>query len=337
MLDLTFNKNIKSNLLKTTISLDNLLISAQNALRSKLSHPRFFDYYYYLGSNIHKLCSKLHSNTYTPSFTKEFDLWCISGQKMRHINVPILDDLIVQHAIYRVLMPVVEPKLIFDSYGCRKNKGTHKAADRCQFFLRKSNPASYYLQLDIRKYYYNIDHTIVKSSLYHLTKDLEFTDFIVEQFPLEQEKGMYVGTLLAQVMGIIYLNPLDHFIKRVLKCQYYIRYVDDLLIIGESKERCLFLKKKIEEFLFKDLKLTLSKFKISPVKKGINFVGYKTWQTKRFIRKRSLKVFNKNLRKRKKLSLQSGLAHALHTTSYTSLKKKVEDLGYKVENSKILN
>ena len=330
------NKYIEESLYNKAVSIDGLIVSAQRALRGKLNKPRFFSYYSHLGYNIAKLHRDIVIGEYTPSPTVEFDLWCISGQKLRHINVPQIDDLILQHSIYRVLYPFVSPKLIYDSYGCRKGKGTAKAVDRCQHFLRKSPSDSYYLQLDIRKYYYNLDHKIAKSIVYHLCGDKAFTDLIVQQFPNGANVGMHVGSLIAQVIGIVYLNPLDHYIKRVLKCKRYIRYVDDFVIIGESKERCHFLKTEIERFIKEQLKLELSKWKIAPISKGINFVGYRAWRHKRIIRKRSMKVFNKVLRKRKDNSLQSCLSHALNTSSYSSMVKKLESNNYSVHNGKLL-
>lgn len=335
MQDLILNNYTESSLLNQVFSEEHLFLAAKRALLGKLNRPRFFEYYQKLGVHLHNLRHSLLDGSYYPLPTREFDLWCISGQKMRHINVPALNDLVVQHAIYPLLYETVNPKLIFDSYGCRKGKGTSRAANRCQQFLRQSRQDSYFLQLDVRKYYYNIDHSIIKDILLHLIPDSPFISFVSLQFPQNQTVGMHVGTLLAQVMGIVYLNSLDHYIKRVLKCQRYIRYVDDLVIIGESKDHCWELKEQTEMFLKNQLKLELSKYKIHPIKRGINFVGFKTWQDKRFIRKRSIHVFNKILKENHIPSLQSCLAHALGTTSYTQIKRKIEAKGYLVDGCRI--
>ena len=335
MQDLILNNYTESSLLNKVFSEEHLFLAAKRALLGKLNRPRFFDYYQKLGVNLYNLRQSLLNGSYYPLPTREFDLWCISGQKMRHINVPALNDLVIQHAIYPLLYNAINPKLIFDSYGCRKGKGTSKAANRCQQFLRQSSKDSYFLQLDIRKYYYNIDHTLVKQSLLHLLPDSPFIDFVSLQFPQNQVIGMHVGTLLAQVMGIVYLNPLDHYIKRVLKCQRYIRYVDDLVILGKTKEHCWELKEQIESFLRMNLKLELSKHKVHPIKRGVNFVGFKTWQEKRIIRKRSIHVFNKVLKEGHIPSLQSCLAHTLDTSSYAQMKNKIEAKGYIVDGCRI--
>lgn len=305
-------------------SKENLYLAAKRAFRGKLSNSRFYSYFINLNNNIEYLYKQLQNKSYKPHNSNEFDLWCISGQKMRHIVAPSIDDLIIQHAIYQVIVPIVDPKLIFDSYGCRLGKGSHKASNRCQYFLRHSPKDSYFLQLDIKKYYYNLNHKILKQILLHLLKEPDVVDFISLQFPFEKTVGMNVGAMISQLMGMIYLNEFDHYCKRVLKLKHYIRYVDDIVIIGLSKERCISLVQKLEQYLKDKFNLSFSKIKIFPISKGINFVGYRTWSYKRIIRKRSYKVFNKNLRKNKIDSLQSCLGHSLHTSSYKQLISKIK-------------
>lgn len=306
-------------------SRENLYKAAKRALKGKLSNARFYSYSINLSNNVEYLYKQIQKGTYRPHSDKEFDLWCISGQKVRHIVAPSIDDLIVQHAIYQIIVPIIDPKLIYDSYGCRVLKGSHRASDRCQYFLRKSPKDSYFLQLDIKKYYYNLDHAILKDALLHLLKEQDVVDFIALQFPQGKTVGMNVGAMIAQLMGMIYLNKFDQYCKRVLKLKRIIRYVDDIVIIGLPKKECLSLVQDIEQYLRTELKLSFSRVKILPISKGINFVGYRSWQQKRIIRKRSYKVFNKNLKKNKLDSLQSCLGHALKTSSYRTFIKKIED------------
>ena len=307
-------------------SRENLYKAAKRALKGKLSNARFYSYSTNLSNNVEYLYKQIQKGTYRPHSDKEFDLWCISGQKVRHIVAPSIDDLIVQHAIYQVIVPIIDPKLIYDSYGCRVLKGSHRASDRCQYFLRKSPKDSYFLQLDIKKYYYNLDHTILKEALLHLLGEQDVVDFIALQFPQDKTVGMNVGAMISQLMGMIYLNRFDQYCKRVLKLKHIIRYVDDIVIIGLPKEKCLSLAQDIEQYLKTKFKLSFSKVKILPISRGINFVGHRTWQQKRVIRKRSYKVFNKNLKKNKVDSLQSCLGHALKTSSYNTLIKRIESI-----------
>lgn len=313
-----------SKLYDLIVSRKNLYKAAKRALKGKLSNARFYSYFVNLSNNVEHLYRQIQKGTYRPHSDKEFDLWCISGQKMRHIVAPSIDDLVVQHAIYQVIVPIIDPKLVYDSYGCRILKGSHRASDRCQYFLRKSPKDSYFIQLDIKKYYYNLDHKILKEALLHLLGEQDVVDFIALQFPQDKTVGMNVGAMISQLMGMIYLNKFDQYCKRVLKLKALIRYVDDIVIIGLSKKECLSLVQNIEQYLKTELKLTFSKVKILPISKGINFVGHRTWKQKRIIRKRSYRVFNKNLKKNKVDSLQSCLGHASKTSSYRTLIKRIK-------------
>lgn len=313
-----------SKLYDLIISRKNLYKAAKRALKGKLSNARFYSYFVNLSNNVEHLYRQIQKGTYRPHSDKEFDLWCISGQKIRHIIAPSIDDLVVQHAIYQVIVPIIDPKLIYDSYGCRILKGSHRASDRCQYFLRKSPKDSYFIQLDIKKYYYNLDHKILRKALLHLLGEQDVVDFIALQFPQDKTVGMNVGAMVSQLMGMVYLNKFDQYCKRVLKLKALIRYVDDIIIVGLSKKECLSLVQDIEQYLKTELKLTFSKVKILPISKGINFVGHRTWQQKRIIRKRSYKVFNRNLKKNKVDSLQSCLGHASKTSSYRTLIKRIK-------------
>lgn len=306
---------IESSNFDKTISLPNLSEAALSALKSKQTGHRYSKYLHRLGSNIWKLHKKLKTHQHTPTKPREFDLWCISGQKMRHISVPAITDSVIQHTAYESILGIIDKKLIFDSYGCRRGKGTHRAADRCQYFMRKVPQDSYCLQLDFRKYYYNLDHKILRDALLHLINDVPTVDLIISQFPQDRDVGMNVGAMISQIMGLVYLNEFDHYVKRVLKVKYYIRYVDDVVMLGLTKEECHKIKDHLTKYVADKFHLTFSKAKIIPLSKGVNFVGYRTWPHKRIIRKRSMKVFKRNVRKGNVAKIASSLAHAKRTSS----------------------
>lgn len=308
-----------SDLFQSITSQVNILAAAERVLKGKRTRKRYAEYGSHLIEHVLQIHEELSNGTYKARPTKEFDLWCISGQKMRHITVPHLDDCVVQHAIYQKIFPIINPRLIYDNYGCRKGKGTHKASDRCQQFIRESPPDSWFLQIDFKKYYYNLDHSKLKEILLYLLKDEQTVELIFTQFPRDTRIGMNVGAMLSQLMGMIYLNEFDHYIKRVLKVKRYLRYVDDAVLIGLTQQQCRDLKNHLEEYSASKLGLKFSKFKISPLVQGINFVGYRTWRDKRIIRKRSMKRFKLCVKKHKLLSVRASLAHARRTSSYSGM------------------
>src|SRR5690606_17888641 len=94
--------------------------------------------------------------------------------------------------------------------------------------------------------------------------------------------GLPIGALLSQLNSLINLNELDHYVKRELKVRLYCRYMDDFVLFGLPRQECVELQRKIEAFLLERLNLRLSKWSIAPISRGINFVGYRTWRSRRF-------------------------------------------------------
>ena len=113
-------------------------------------------------------------------------------------------------------------------------------------------------------------------------------------------KGMPLGNLTSQFFANIYLNELDYFLKHELKAKYYIRYVDDFVILHSSKEQLQEWKEKINLFLKEKLKLDLhkDKSKIISLAKGVDFVGFRNFYHYKLLRKRNIRkkveLFSKN-------------------------------------------
>jgi len=140
--------------------------------------------------------------------------------------------------------------------------------------------------------------------------------------------GIPIGNLLSQIYALIYMNPVDHFIKRILRVKHYVRYVDDFIMIGISRDSCLENRALIIKFIKDALNLTLSKSTIQKVKKGLNFVGFRTWKTKRFIRKYSLFKFKKEANRGNLKAVVSILGHAKNTNSLPYMLKILKESNY---------
>jgi len=108
---------------------------------------------------------------------------------------------------------------------------------------------------------------------------------------------MPLGNLTSQFFANVYLNELDYFIKHKLKAKYYIRYVDDFVILHSSKEQLEIWRQQIDEFLENKLKLELhpDKSKIIPLSKGIDFVGFRNFYYYRLLRKRNIKNIQRKI------------------------------------------
>ena len=302
-------------------SQDALYQAWEDASQGKRGKRATLEFSRHLSCNIDELHCELHSGKYKPRPYTEFRVY---EPKERIIYAPAFRDLVVQHAIYRLVYPIFNAGFIDQSYACRKGKGTHAAADYAQSALRLCAPDSYILQLDIRKFFYRIDRSILKSQIERKIKDKRFVNVMMQFAEYGEPIGIPIGNLLSQLYALIYMNPLDHYIKRVLGARLYCRYVDDFVIFGWARDKCIQALELIRNFLNEFLHLELSRYSLHKVKRGINFVGYRTWQSTRFVRKHSLFAFTKSAKQNKLESVTSILGHAKLTASLPFLLTKLK-------------
>ena len=220
-------------------------------------------------------------------------------------------------------------------------------------------PKVHCLQCDISKYFDSIDHRVLLELLERKIRDkkvLWLVNIILESTNKESGKGIPIGNLTSQFFANVYLNELDKFVKHKLRVKYYIRYMDDFLILGFDKKYLHNIKEKIQEFLQNKLKLELhpKKANIFPIKKGIDFLGYRIFDlrpygaggpegnykllrkstVKRFIKRTKAyqKMLNKGLLAEEKFNnfLQSWITYATHGNSWRLRKNLSEKLKVKL-------
>lgn len=266
------------NLFKLLISWENLLLAARKAFKGKKAKYNAAFYYFYLEPELLRLQEELRNNTYEMRAYRSF---IIHEPKMRKICAADFRDRIIHHAICNILEPIFEKSFIYDTYACRKAKGSHAAVKRAQYFMRKS---LFYLKCDISKYYESIDHSILKSLLLKKLKDKRFLYVLYKiiDHPMPETisgKGLPIGNLTSQLFANLYLGVLDHFIKECLHIKHYIRYMDDFVLFCNDKKilhKCL---NEIEDFLLDklNLKLKQSQTYISPSSEGLPFLGFRIY------------------------------------------------------------
>jgi len=125
------------------------------------------------------------------------------------------------------------------------------------------------------------------------------------------EKGMPLGNLTSQFFANIYLNELDKFVKHKIKAKYYIRYVDDFVILHNSKEQLIIWKNEIDIFLKNELKIELhpDKSRIIALTKPIPFVGFRTFNYFKLLKKFNRKNINRKLKKLSNSFLEKELTY----------------------------
>lgn len=267
-----------------------------------------------LGANLQRLHDEVHSWRYAP---RPYTTFMVREPKPRLIYAPNFRDVVIQHAIYAVIYPIFDAGFIHDSYGCRVGKGTHRAADQAQRFLRAAPAESFTLQMDVRKFFYRINRDRLMELVGRKIKDRGLLVLMRMFIRYPDATGIPIGNLLSQLFALVYLNPLDHFAKRDLKCKHYVRYVDDFIVFGlPSRDAANALRERFGDFLRDELRLEFSRYTIAPTKRGLNFVGFRTWRTTRFVRRHSMHTFSRSLRRGRLHSLISVMGNARHSATY---------------------
>jgi retron-type reverse transcriptase len=263
-----------------------------------------------LEENLINIQNHLMWKSWQPKPFKEFYVY---DPKKRLISAPTFEDRVVHHALCNVIEPLFEKRFIYDSYACRKGKGTHAAVDRAQMFLRRAFVAFgrkplYVLKCDISKYFPNIDHKILINIISKTIKDenvLWLCNTIISANN-NCGKGLPVGALTSQLFANVYLDIFDHFIKDKVGVKYYLRYMDDFLIIHRDKKFLHSLKSQIEHFLDAQLSLKLNpKTSIFPAKHYIDFCGYRIKYSHLKPRKRNVLKAKRRLKKYSELYSQN--------------------------------
>jgi len=226
---------------------------------------------------IPKLSEELHDGTYKEHRAKFFT---VTEPKYREIMSIHFRDRIYQRSLNDVaIYPQVSQSFIADNFACQKGKGTEAARDRLGDFLRqyyrKYGTDGYVLKIDIKGYYPNMDHEYAETTLQKYLDDETYQMAVKVLARLPGDVGYNPGSQIVQIVGITALDRVDHFIKERLGIKYYIRYMDDFILIHPDMEYLQHCLTEIETMLF-DQKMTRSKEKtfIQRITDPIEHLGF---------------------------------------------------------------
>lgn len=207
----------------------------------------------------------------------------ITDPKQRLISAAPFSDRVIHHAIMNVLEPVFERQFVFHTYACRKGKGTHAAA---RYAFKCAKKSTYFLKLDVKKYFDSIDHSVLKQLLCRIIKDvrcLELLFCVIDSYKVpfggdaasEREKGLPIGNLTSQFFANFYLSLLDHFVLEKFKPKAYVRYMDDIVIFDDSLLRLKQIFKDVKVLCSEKLLLSLKMPVFGKCRNGVPFLGWK--------------------------------------------------------------
>jgi len=283
-------------------SYDNLELAFSKARRGKTLKSYVLEFEEKLKENLLQLRIELLMQTYNPQPLKTF---IIRDPKTRKISKSTFRDRVVHHAICNVIEDNFDKHFIHDSFANRLGKGNLNALNRFDFFKRKVSKnntiKSFALKADIKHYFETVNHDILLKMLEKRIQDERIIWLIKTILSNYQSStfgvGMPLGNLTSQFFANVYLNELDQFVKHSLRAKYYIRYVDDFVILHSSRKLLEDHKQKIDQFLVRELALELhpQKSQVLKLDKGINFLGFRIFYHYKLIRKKNMRKFERKL------------------------------------------
>lgn len=288
-----------------------------------------------LETNIIKILNALKNESYKFGEYREF---LVKDPKERIIrSLPYQDRVVHQWYVEEFIKPYFYKRFINDTYACLDNRGTHKAVLKVRKYMKAMNKyGNYYvIKFDIKKFFYSIDKDILLNILKDRIKDkkiISLTKVILDDGNI---KGIPIGNYTSQYFANIYLDKLDHYIKEKLKIKYYVRYMDDFIILIRIKSEAKLIYSLVNNFIEKNLNLSLNaKSMYYPNTHGVDFCGYKIFENYILIRKRFKRKMNKKIKLWKYLysinklnkdktlfSYNSALGHLRYANYYNYINK----------------
>jgi retron-type reverse transcriptase len=282
--------------------------------------------------------------------TSPYRLFLVHDPKRRQIMAPAFRDRVVHHALCAELEPLCERRFIFDSYACRLGKGTHRAMRRLQHFAfaaSRRGHRAWALKADVSRYFVSIPHAPLLDRLRRIVTDPD-VQWLVQEIlasaalsvdPGGGARGLPIGALTSQLFANVYLDRVDHAVKEDWREPWYVRYMDDLVIVSRDRAGLRRRWRALRDLLA-DIGLELNpKTAVYPVEGGVPFVGYRIWPERTRVLQSTLRGFRRRLRQMAAhvrrgalswsdvlLSIRSWIAHAQHADSWRVREQILGDL-----------
>lgn len=266
-----------------------------------------------------RIQQRLIDETHVTAKYREFTI--LDRDKEREIcDLPYYPDRIVHWAVMLQVEPIIVSTFINTSYAAIPGRGAHLALTRIVNDINNDVQGTQYcLKLDVHKYFPSIDHDILMAQLKRKIKcksTLAFFRELIESYHSKLTgRGVPIGNYPSQYFGNFYLTPFDHWLKETTflfknkegklenrKVHYYYRYMDDMIILSDSKEFLHYLRKRIDKYLQKHLNVWLKdNYQVFPVDiRGIDFMGYRTFRNYILLRNGTKRRLNRAARDIKK-------------------------------------
>jgi hypothetical protein len=291
------------NLFAEVTSHDNLWRAYHKASLGKRRTSGYLQFRQNEAANLARLAELMQSGEYVPGEPRRFVVY---EPKPRQISALPFVDRVVQHALCNVIEPIFDRVFVPQSYACRRGKGTHRAAIAVQAMLRKT-PNAWVLKTDFAKYFSNIDREILHRE-FRRKLSCQRTLSLVETFIPAEGKGLPIGNLTSQLAANIYGHILDRWLIHHVGITDFVRYMDDVVIVGYSVEAMRLLQVLMEGFVRATMRLSFSRWSVQPASRGVNFCGYRIWPTHKLLRRRSVVTAKRKINHFREIGDEQALA-----------------------------
>lgn len=264
----------------TKENFQNAYYKTRKGKRKSVSYLEFKEYAQY---NLEILREQVAEGVYVRSPFRNF---YIHDPKLRLISGLPFKDRIVQHALNNIIEPIYEKTFLPYTFACRPNKGTHAGVKYVQAHLRRGG-ITHVLKTDFSKYFPSIN----TNRLYEIHKskiNCWQTMNLMEAITPRGAVGIPIGSLASQLNANLYGTLVDNFVHHIIKPKAWARYMDDIVILDNDSQKLHDIKNAIEEFALSEMGMTFSKWSVSSINRGVNFLGYRIWPKHKLLRKQSV-------------------------------------------------
>lgn len=216
-------------------------------------------------------------------------------RKRRKILVPTFEELTVQHCLVEAMMPMFRRGMYEHTYASIPDRGSHDAKKLITKWIRRdAKNCKYVLKMDIKQFFPTIPHDRLKERLRKKIHDERFLEILFKIIDVT-DVGLPLGFYTSQWLAGWYLEPLDHYIKEVLKAVNFVRYQDDMVIFGANKRQLNKMRQEIQKYMEEELGLEMNAkwqvFRFDRERKGkrigrdLDFMGFRFWRDRVTLRR----------------------------------------------------
>lgn len=283
------------NLIEQVADPANLRDAYYKAARGRRSSAGYLNFKEYEAAWLAKLRREILDQSYQPGNPRVF--W-VYEPKPRPITAMPFPDRVVQHALCNVIGPLFERGMMPQAYACRKGRGMHSGAIHTQAMMRRlgrQGETVYALKTDFSKYFYSVDRAVLWRRI-EAKISCRHTLWLIERFTPRTGLGLPIGNLTSRLWANVYGTEVDRFLAQTMGISSFVRYMDDIVVMGRSRGYLHALREWLEMFCRYALGLRFSKWSITPVSAGVNFLGYRIFPGYKLLRRDSVRRAKRKIR-----------------------------------------